>query len=474
VSVAAGPLFPDVGAIPNQGFRISGERIEGNLMKTVSVLLLVVAVGGCRSSGRDEPGAPLVPAESTARAEASNRGVPDEEPAVPSRRFSLAEVRARVFEKANLKLAAEAIRTAEAEGRAEEAALWPNPSLRIRKRRIEDFEVLDTGFLEAELWQPFELGGKRGARTEKARAEVEAVSASVRALTLATLRDAEAQFYRVLRLERDVAEAREEAKAAADLAALTVSREEVGKASRIAALRLQATAETTRLTVQDLEREHAGACRRLDDLLGLAATTTAGVTGDFAGAQLTGLDRKAARAALDNHPRRLAAKKAAIAADRAVESATADAWPDLSLALGYERSVELDENYLGVGLNLPLPIWDRNQGRRAEARAALRRARKSLDAETLSLSVALEAALIAYDRSERNARGYGQDVIPKLAESLRLTRSAYEAGRVSYLDVLDALLALIRARRARLDHVEAQALATVEIRYLTGAAERSD
>jgi len=440
-------------------------------MRITSVLVLCVAIAGCRSSGSNKIEEPVVPAKTPAEAASPKSGEPTEARAVQARRFSLAEVRARVFEKANLKLAAEAIRTAEAEGRAEEAALWPNPRVLVRKRRIQDFEVIDTGFLEVELWQPFELGGKRGARTAKARAEVEAVSASVRALTLATLRDAEGQFYRILRLERDVAEAREEATAAADLAGLTVSREKAGKASRIAVLRFQAAAETTRLTQQNLEREHARACRRLDDLLGLAATTTAGVTGDFDGAKLTGFDRKAARAALENHPRRLAAKKAAIAADRAIESAAADAWPDLSLAVGYERSVDLDENYFGIGVNLPLPLWDRNQGRRAEARAALRRARKSLDAETLTLSVELEAALIAYERSERNAVGYGQEVIPKLAESLRLTRSAYEAGRVSYLDVLDALLALIRARRARLDHVEAQALAAVEIRYLTGVAE---
>jgi cobalt-zinc-cadmium efflux system outer membrane protein len=440
-------------------------------MRIMSLLLLGVAIVGCRSSGRDQLEAPVVSAKTPAEAASPKGGEPDEAPSVQPQRLSLAEVRARVFEKANLKLAAEAIRTAEAEGRAEEAALWPNPRVLVRKRRIEDFEVIDTGFLEVEFWQPFELGGKRGARTEQALAEVAAVSEAVRALTVATLRDAEAQFYRVLRLERDVAEAQEEAKAAADLAALTASREKAGKASRIAVLRFQAAAETTRLTVQDLEREHARACRRLDDLLGLAATTTAGVTGDFEGAQLTGFDRKAARAALESHPRRLAAKKAAIAADRAIESAAADAWPDLSLAVGYERSVDLDQNYLGIGLNLPLPLWDRNQGRRAEARAALRRARKSLDAEILTLSVELEAALIAYERSERNAVGYAEEVIPKLAESLRLTRSAYEAGRVSYLDVLDALLALIRARRARLDHLEDQALAAVEIRYLTGVAE---
>ena len=47
-------------------------------------------------------------------------------------------------------------------------------------------------------------------------------------------------------------------------------------------------------------------------------------------------------------------------------------------------------------------------------------------------------------------------------------RTAYEGGKGSYLDVLDALLAWIRARRERLGHLEEQAQATVAIRYLTG------
>jgi len=339
----------------------------------------------------------------------------------------------------------------------------------VRKRRIEDFDILDTGFLEVEVGQTFELGGKRGARTELARAASEATSEELQALLALTLRDAEQQFWRILRLEQDLAAAREEAEAADSLRQLAGSRFEQGKGNRTAVLRFEAAAEDARLTVQDLEQRHEAACRALDEELGERTGTTLGVTGDFAAATLGALDQQAARELLAYHPRLRAAARNIDAASQAIESAEADAWPDLTLAVAYEYDYSAAEALAGFLFRLPLPFLDRNQGLREETRAALRRAHTTAEARVLELTVALESALLTYERASKNAEGYARSVIPKLEESFTLTRSAFDAGRVSYFEVLDALVALIRARRTQLDHLEEQALAAAEIRYLTGA-----
>ena len=393
--------------------------------------------------------------------------------AVRPRRFTLPEVRARVLERANLDLAAAAIRADEARGRVTEAGLWPNPSLLVRQRRVDDLDLFSSGFLEVEVGQPIELGGKRGARVERAGAELAAVDEEVRALAASTLRDAESGFFRALRLERELAEAREEARTTAELEALAVSRFEAGKDTRIARLRFEAAAADARLAVRDLERRHAEACRALDELLGAPAGTVAGVDGALEAGVLGAGERERAQDALAGHPRLRAAEMRATAADRAVDSATAGAWPDFTVGLAYERDHDLNENFLGLLFQLPLPLLNRNQGVREEAQAAARRARKTLEAEALRTRVELEAAFLAYDRANENVAGYARDIIPRLETSLELTRAAYAAGKASYLDVLDAHLSLIRSRRARLGHEEARALAAVEIRYLaSGTGER--
>jgi len=394
---------------------------------------------------------------------------PLEEPApVEARRFTLEAVRARILGHATPHLGAEAFRPVEARGRADEAGLWPNPYVLVRKREVDDDDLFSSGMTEVEIGQPIELGGKRGARAAHASAEAETAFEALGALTLRTLRDAEVQFYRVLGFQEDLAEARVEASTAEKLEALAAARFQAGKDSRIAVLRFQAAAETARLAVQDLTSRHASACRGLDDLLGVRAGTTAGVEGDWKSALLTEAEAQAAREALAHHPRRRVADRAVAAADLAVDRAGADAWPDLTLGLAYERSHEKHDNFLGFMVKVPMPLLDRNQGDRAAARAAARRARKALEAETLKLSTELEAALVAYDRSAQNAAGFADNILPRLEQSLALTRSAYEAGKASYLDVLDSLLTLIRTRRERLGHLVDRARAVAEVQYLAG------
>ncbi|MHC4513527.1 MAG: TolC family protein [Planctomycetota bacterium] len=386
-----------------------------------------------------------------------------------SGRITLAQVRARILARANLELAAQAMRVAESRASEAQDELWPNPYVLVRKRRVDDFDVIDSGFLEIEFGQPFELGGKRAARVAQARATTQLAEEKVRALTFQTLRDAELQYCRVLRLDSDLSEARREVTVAATLERLAVMLHEAGKRGRMAMLRFQAMAEDARLTVADLERRHQQACRVFDELLGMPLGSVKGVTGELAQAALAPIDRDAARAALERHPRLLVARRSAAAATHAVQSADASAWSDLTVAVAYEHDDDLEEDFVGLLFQLPLPLWNRNQGDREQARASLQRARKTEAAETLRLAVELETALLAYDRARDRAVGYARGIIARLEESSRLAGSAYEAGRLSHVEVLDAELALIRARRARLEYLEDQALAAAEIRYLAAA-----
>jgi len=438
-------------------------------MRTSWMLYLLLAVlAGCRSGPRHGGEEEAVEVEAAHAERVPRIGHDQGEAPFESKPFTLEEVRARILGLATPRLSAESFRPAEARGRVDQAGLWPNPYLKFLKRGGEDFDVYGTGLTALEIGQPIELGGKRSSRTRRAKAEAAVAVQAFHAVTLEALLDAEVQFTRVLRLQQDLAEAKQEAKTAGDLEALSSARFASGKDSRIALLRFQAAAENARLAVQDLERRHSRSCQVLDGLLGVKAGTTTGVEGSWSSAVLSEPERQDVRKNLLHHPQLLAAGQSVTAADRAVESSTADAWPDVTLGLVYRRDQDEKEDVFGLMVKLPLPVLNRNQGVRAESRARARRARKNLEAETLKLNAELEAALISYSKAVRNVAGYEEDILPKLEQSLALTRSAYRAGRASYLDVLDSLLALIRTRRERLDHLEERGRAAAKIRYLAG------
>ena len=383
--------------------------------------------------------------------------------------LSLGELRARILDSANLTVAAEAYRRAEARGRVTQAALPPNPYVMLRKRRIDDFDIFSTGFGELEVGQPFELGGKRDARVAQARAEAAAVDEEVRVVTANTLRDAEVQFYRALRFVADLGVAREQLQVASELQELADTRYREGKDSRVPVLRFEAAAEDARLAVSDLERRVERACRALDEFAGAEPGSTRSVTGSWDEAVLTQLDKTLTLQALARHPRQLAAERAACAADTAIRRADADRWTNLVVGIQGEYDADFDRSYFGFSFLLPLPLWNKNEGERARTRAAARRAHVNVRAEALKLQVELDRAILAYERARENEAGYRNEILPRLETSLELAREAYRAGRGTYLDVLDALLTLYRQRRTRFGHLEEQAQAAAVVRYLTEA-----
>jgi len=432
------------------------------------IALLAVLLPACRSRTRIQPVVTgTVPSATSAGSRAVSSRSAGLRPSVAD--LTLSEIRARILDSANLTVAAEAYRRAEARGRVQQAGLPPNPYVMLRRRRMDDLNIFDSGFGVLEVGQPFELGGKRSARVAQARAEAAAVDQEVRIVTANTLRDAEIQFYRALRIAEDLGVAREQFQVATELQELADTRYREGKDSRIPVLRFEAAAEDARLAVTDLERRYERACRALDEFVGAKPGSTRSVTGAWDASFLTTVEKGLTMAALAKHPRQLAAERAACAADKAVRRADADRWTNLVVGLEGLYDHDTDRTYVGFSFLLPLPLWNKNEGERTRARAAARRAHTNVQAEALKLQVELDRAILSYERAQQNQVGYQEEILPRLQTSLDLAREAYTGGRATYLDVLDAMLELYRQRRTRFGHLEEQAQAAAVVRYLTEA-----
>jgi cobalt-zinc-cadmium efflux system outer membrane protein len=132
-----------------------------------------------------------------------------------------------------------------------------------------------------------------------------------------------------------------------------------------------------------------------------------------------------------------------------------------------EKRAEI-ETILGPTIDMTLPIFDQNQAQIARALYLYQQASKTLDALLRELTqearVVCERACTAWD----NARFYRDRLLPLRESSLKLSQDAYQAGRISFLSVLEAERMLLEARAGYVDSLQASATALVELEKTTG------
>src|SRR3546814_17126689 len=87
---------------------------------------------------------------------------------------------------------------------------------------------------------------------------------------------------------------------------------------------------------------------------------------------------------------------------------------------------------------MPLPIFDRNQGNVAAARANIRAAEAGLVSARASATVRAGNAIVNVEAAAARVEALEKAAVPEAAEALRLTELSYREGRASLLALLDA------------------------------------
>jgi cobalt-zinc-cadmium efflux system outer membrane protein len=157
------------------------------------------------------------------------------------------------------------------------------------------------------------------------------------------------------------------------------------------------------------------------------------------------------------------ARAEAEAAQAEVDLLRRERFPDPTVSFGYEQEKRFEEHAGGADLHtasmvvarlsVPLPLWNRNQGELAAARA--RHAAREAEREGREREVEAErvSALESHEAA-RTAEAALTAALPGVERNLSLVQRAYEAGELN-LDAL--LLARDRAYAARGEAIDAAA-----------------
>jgi outer membrane protein, heavy metal efflux system len=350
-----------------------------------------------------------------------------------------------------------------------QAGHYPNPTLEY----LREGEQAGTRTTTVQLNQPIELGGKRRARVALAASTAALARGDLAALRQEVRAEVIAGWHAVL-----AAQQRQQlATTLAGLAAkgIEVAERQVaaGKVSPIDATRARLAAVDAATELNAAQAELAIARTRLGALVGRPGEALVLAPGqDAAPPALKPLAALLADAAQALPVRRARSQLAAQEAQTQVERAAR--LPDLTLSVGSQKIDEVARRQAVVGVSLPLPLFNRNEG---NLLAALRRSDKARDevaaAETAAASD-IGTAYTRYEQARNEAAMLRADVIPSAQSAYELTLTGFEHGKFAFLDVLDAQRTWARVQLRQWTATQEAWRAYADLARLAGAAIEQD
>ena len=339
-----------------------------------------------------------------------------------------------------------------AQGRETQARLGANPSFGVEAEGLgaaagaggESSYVLSQEFITAGKLE------KAGRVAQAERFQSQAAFLAVKSDFIAEVKQA---FYGVLAGERRVEARQQLADVAGRLLTSVNAQVEAGAAIEPDRLRAQVAYEQAGLELRAAESELDVARRALTVSLGVDLPVTLPVVGDLeAIVELPQRDEVLERVlARNNHLE--AARRGIERARRAHELAKAQAWPNLTAFAGPRFSDINGETTMDVGVEMAIPLFDRNQGAIAEALAERLKAGTILGQTQLQLIEATSEAWSAYDTARAAVTKYREVLLPMSRRTLDLTEQVYRSGKFDYLRLLDAQQLFVQTNIVYVDNL---------------------
>ena len=349
-------------------------------------------------------------------------------------------------------------------GAAVQAGLRPNPVL---STELEDTPK-GTRKTTVLLGIPLEIHGERESRVLAAQTAVDAADAdlgSTRSDVVATVMQA---FFELVIAQERLALAQGSAQVAQRATEATAKHVSAGRISPVDETRARVAQATSELEVNEAASE-------LESLRYALAATWGSSTPGFSTVRANVselprdipsdvLEKRIARAPLLVAARAELARRKAL---RDVEGRRRYANPTLSI--GAKRDQELARTELVVGLSIPLPLFDRNQGNLQEASSRVDKAQSAFEATEVRVNAELRRAAAKLKAARTSAQTFTLEILRGAENAYRSTTRGFEAGKFSFLDVLDAQRTFFQARSQYLTVVASAYTARATIDRLLGA-----
>jgi len=322
-----------------------------------------------------------------------------------------------------------------------QAGLLPNPLLEINS---EDIGTRPNSpgarFVSIRISQLIEMGGKRTARINSASLGQERAEQDFETRRLDLIAQVANVFTDVLAGQQRLQLANESLNLAQTVVDTVAKRVFSGKVPPIEETRAKVAFATTRIEFEQARQNLETARKQLTLLWGEPIPGFERVLGDLE-SFVTIPDFDILAESLHSNPAALSSRLNLAQRKAMLVLQKTQRIPDITLNAGIRRFMTTEhrqDTTALIGLSVPLPLFNRNQGNILEAHERVDKAEDEWAATDLRLRALLVQAYEALIAAHNQINMLREEILPGAKEASVTARRGYELGRFGFLEMLDA------------------------------------
>lgn len=345
----------------------------------------------------------------------------------------------------NLDLRAAYYEVEKARGRLVQAGLWPNPELQFATTTDRTFKDEGERTSSAGFQQAFPISGRLRFGKQVGRVDVAQAMAEIRNRERLLIGEVQRDFIAVLLLRQQIATNREFLGINRGYVETLTQRKAQAEVSDVDVNLAQLELQRLQLDNAALEAELSTRELSLKQRLGLQPEQSLAVDGDLDAIANKFRPEKYQTTMVVNRPDLRQTELGIDKANAEIRLAKAEAWADWTLGTDYESDRTVDEpvglnedRFFGFRLSVPLALWNRNQGRVYEQRAAADQARAQVEALQLTIRNEIATGLARARKLREIVNTYRSSLVPTLTATTNLLGVGQQQGLIQPTQFIQA------------------------------------
>jgi len=322
----------------------------------------------------------------------------------------------------------------------------------------------------AQVDLPVERGDKRAARVDAAQrgrdvavSDLSGQQSRVRAAVMAA-------FFDVLAAQELLALAQDSAGLARRATDIAAKRVAAGKISPVEETKARVAEAGVRVSLTQAQSELRNARRRLSSLWGNPSPRFMEAQGEVD--LMPGLpDSALIEQRLKESPFLRRAQLELERRKSLVNVEQSKTVQDFTVSVGVQRREESQREQMLVGISVPIPLYNRNQGNLLEALRREDKARDELVATRIKLASEVYQVVERADARRQEVELLRGEVLPGARSAYEAATIGFENGKFSFLEVLDAQRTLFSAKSQYLNALAALHRAVTDLESILGQPE---
>ena len=367
-------------------------------------------------------------------------------------------------------------------------ALESNPTIAAARREIEatEAQVLqgslrpNPGFSyttenaarvsrssSAQVDLPIERGNKRAARVDAAQRGRDVAVSDLSGQQLRVRAAVMAAFFDVLTAQELLALAQDSASLARRATDIASRRVAAGKISPVEETKARVAEAGVRVSLTQAQSELRNARRRLSSWWGNPSPRFSEAQGEVD--QIPALpesgwieQRLRVSPLLERAQLELERRKSLVNVEQS------KTMQDFTVSVGVQRREESQREQMLMGISVPIPLYNRNQGNLLEALRREDKARDELVATRIRLESEVYQVVERLDARRQELELLRSEVLPGAMSAYEAATIGFENGKFSFLEVLDAQRTLFSAKSQYLNALAALHRAVTDLESILG------